>query len=168
MKFDAVVIGGGWSGLQAALGFQARGLECALFTFGRSLERIDYSDFRKAGGYLMYGDKVLSGTIEEGMVTGIVTANMGEVTADHYVLAAGKFFGGGLASDMDKVFEPVFGLDVSYDPDRANWFDPDFFAHQPFMDFGLETDADGHPFKDGKPVRNLVATGEILARIPKK
>lgn len=164
MKFDAVVIGGGWSGLQAALDFQAQGKECALFTFGRSLERIDYSAFRAAGGYLLYGDKVLSGTIADGKVTGIVSSNLGDVQADCYVLATGKFFGGGLVADMDTVSEPIFGLDVEYDRDRAGWFDADFFKPQRFMDFGLRTDAEGHPFKDGRAVENLVATGEILAK----
>ena len=66
-------------------------------------------------------------------------------------------------ADMDRVYEPLFGLDVEYEKDRSKWFDPDFFAPQPFLSFGVRVDADGHPSVQGVTVNNLLVKGEILA-----
>ena len=85
------------------------------------------------------------------------------IVAGSYVLATGRFYNGGLVADMDRVYEPLFGLDVEYEKDRSKWFDPDFFAPQPFLSFGVRVDADGHPSVQGVTVNNLLVKGEILA-----
>lgn len=165
MKFDTIVIGGGRSGLAAALEALGQGKTCALVSFGRSVSRPDYRPFTSAGGVLLYGDRVVGALWDGPRVAAVKTENLGDtlLEAHDFVLATGKFFGGGLEADMDKVRETVFGLDVLCEADRSKWFDPDFFARQPFMDFGVATDADGHPFKAGTVVPNLVATGQIKA-----
>ena len=116
MKFDVIVIGGGSAGLEAAFAQCRDGRRTALIAKGRSLEDIDYGPFVRAGGILMLGDCVTEGVIDEGRVTHVRTENLGrtELTADLYVLATGKFFGGGLVADMSGVREPLFGLDVKY------------------------------------------------------
>lgn len=164
IRFDVAVIGGGCAGKAAAMEALVSGKKTALITAGYPLDRISYSDFIAAGGVLMLGDKVLDGTIENGRVSGITTEKIGPVIAEEYVLATGKFYSGGLYADMDKVVETVFGLDVWYDKDVSNWFNRDFSVDQTFLSFGLETDADGHPFKDGTAVSNLVAVGNILKK----
>ena len=165
MKFDTIVIGGGRSGLAAALDALGKHRTCALVSFGRSISRQDYGPFTAAGGTLLYGDRVVSAEWDGPRVAAVRTENLGDtlLEADDFVLATGKFFGGGLHADMDGVRETVFGLDVVYEADRSKWFDPDFFAHQPFLDFGVATDPDGHPFRNGAVVPNLVATGQIKA-----
>ena len=163
MKFDAIVIGGGWSGAKAALELLKSGREVALFMSGRPVYKVDLSEFKSLGGLVVAGDKVTGGRIEDGKVVSVTTEDLGTVCADVYVLATGKFFGGGLVADMDKVYEPVFGLDVEYEKDRSKWFDPDFFADQPFLNFGVKADAEGHPYKDGTCISNLTVTGGILA-----
>lgn len=167
MKFDAVIIGGGLAGTAVATALQENGLKCAVVAEGLSIHNAERQRFELLGGYLLRGDVAVNGTIKDGEVKGIGTRNMGPeaLTADIWVIATGKFFGKGLVATMDGIYEPIFGLDVKYAEDRAAWFDPDFSKPQPFLDFGLETDEAGHPFKDGAPVRNLYAAGEILAGI---
>ena len=60
------------------------------------------------------------------------------------------------------MFEPLFGLDIDYPVERKDWYDADFFAAQPFMDFGVKTDASLHAVKDGEPVKNLFCIGSVL------
>jgi len=164
IKFDVAVIGGGLAGKQAAMEAIAKGKKVALITTGYPLDKISYSDFTAGGGVLMLGDKVVSGTIENGAVTGITTEKIGPVVALDYVLATGKFYSGGLYADMDKVVETVFGLDVWYESDRSKWFDLNFRNDQPFLSFGVETDAKGHPYYNGSVVTNLTAVGGILKK----
>ena len=169
MVFDVIIIGGGRSGLQAGIQALAEGKSCALVSYGRSTSNVDYSPFNAAGGTLLLGDKAVRAELspEGDRVEKIWTLNLGVNTplkAERYVLASGKFFGGGLVADMDEVREPLFGLDVWYEKDRSKWFDYDFFAPQPFMDFGVETDDAGHPHKNGKTIENLTVIGQICRK----
>ena len=154
------------SGMRAALQACKAGRRTALIAKGRSLDPVDYSEFVHEGGALLLGDTAVEGVIDGGRVQYVRTENLGptHLESEEYVLATGKFFGGGLVADMDSVREPLFGLDVDYEKDRSKWFCADFFAPQPFMDFGIRTDEEGHPRKCGVTVANLVVTGDILAR----
>ena len=66
---------------------------------------------------------------------------------------------------MERVYEPLFGLDVVWDEDRSRWFDASFDAPQSFLSFGLKTDAQSRPSLGGRTVENLYACGEILAGV---
>jgi Anaerobic glycerol-3-phosphate dehydrogenase len=57
---------------------------------------------------------------------------------------------------------------MDYSEDRNAWYNEEFFESQPYMNFGVKTDADLHPFKDGEPVRNLYAIGSILGNTRKE
>ena len=92
----------------------------------------------------------------------VKTANGITLEAAEFVLATGRFFSRGLVADMEGVREPLFGADVDFPADRSKWFDPDFFAPQPFESFGVKTDKAGKILKDGKPVENVYAVGKIL------
>ncbi len=166
MKFDVIVIGGGLAGMTAAAALQGAGLRCAVIAEGLSLHLAPRNEFRKLGGTLLAGDSVNGGVIEDGRLLSVTTEKLGDVTleADNFVLATGKYFSRGLVADMDKVYEPLFGLDVEYDADRSKWFDKSFAAHQRFLDFGLRTQ-DGCALKDGSPIVNLFPAGEVLAGI---
>ena len=119
--------------------------------------------YEAAGGTFLMGDEILSAELADGAVTAVNAKNVGRMTADNYILATGGYFSKGIAANMEKVFEPLFGLDVVSSDGRTSWYDPDFFKAQPFMDFGVATDADFHPLKDGAPVKNLYAIGSVLA-----
>ena len=171
MRFDVIIIGGGWAGCEAAENLVEAGAKVCIVSEGLSLAATGYDSpysrlamLQKMGVTVLRGDRALSGKIEDGKVTGIITRNLGEsspLTADRYILASGKFFSRGLLSDKEHIWEPVFGADVVYDPDRRKWYDPDFDVPQPFMKFGVRTDADGKVFVGGHLITNLTAVGDI-------
>ena len=165
MKVDTLVIGNGAVALQAALESLDRGESCAVIAPGLSLEQTDWSGFVKRGGILLKGDRAEAASVSGGKVEWVRSRRLGPdaIVAGSYVLATGRFYDGGRVADMDRVYEPLFGLDVEYEKDRSKWFDPDFFAPQPFLSFGVRVDADGHPSVQGVTVNNLLVKGEILA-----
>ena len=169
MRFDAIIIGGGWAGCSAAEPLVEAGKKVCIVSEGLSLSAVKYDSpyarlaaLQKQGAVVLRGDRAISGKIEDGKVVEIRTRNMDEpLVADEYVLATGKFFSRGLLSDKEHIWEPVFGADVVYDPDRRKWYDPDFDVPQPFMKFGVRTDADGKVFVGGHLITNLTAVGDI-------
>ena len=126
--------------------------------------------FEVLGGTFLMGDEVTSAALHEGVISSITTRNLDTVRlfADHFILASGCFFSKGIVSTPTQVCEPLIGLDIDYSEDRNAWYDEEFFESQPYMDFGVKTDAELHPFKDGHPVRNLFAIGSILGNTRKE
>ena len=126
--------------------------------------------FEVLGGTFLMGDEVTSAALHEGVVSSITTRNLDTVRlfADHFILASGGFFSKGLAATPTQVYEPLFGLDIDYPEERKAWYDPDFFADQPYMDFGVKTDESLHAIKDGEPVQNLFAIGSVLGNTRKE
>lgn len=165
MKYDVVIIGGGLAAMTAGVEFRRAGKSCIAIAEGLSLHDTPRKEFISLGGLVLAGDSVIDGIIEDGMLKGVHTRNLEDtlVEADSFILATGKFFSKGLVSTMDSIYEPVFGADVRYDPDRTSWCNPDFYARQPFESFGVITDGDGRVMIGGEPVKNLYAAGEILA-----
>ena len=126
--------------------------------------------FEVLGGTFLMGDEVTSLALHEGIVSSITTRNLDttRLFADHFILATGGYFSKGLVSTPTQVVEPLSGLDIAFPENRSDWYDDDFFAHQPYMDFGVKTDALLHAIKDGKPVRNLFAIGSVLGNTRKE
>ena len=174
MKFDAVIIGGGYAGCTAAGILSDAGLKVCVVSEGLSLavsgSKTPYAaqaELQKHGVTFLRGDRAMGAKIEDGRVKGLETRNLGSGTileADFYILATGKFFSRGLLSDKEHIWEPVFGADVEYSTDRTTWYDEDFSAPQPFMGFGVKTDASAHVFVGGKALENLYASGDIVAK----
>lgn len=166
MRFDAVIIGGGHTGMAKAVELQKSGLRCVIISKGRSVYGFDPKEFEELGGTVLMGDEIINVNWGEGKVLSVNTENLQEVAleADRFFLATGKYFGGGLVADMDKVFEPVFGLDVIYEQDRSKWFSPRFADPQPFLDFGVKLSESGCAMKDGVEIVNLFPLGEIIAK----
>ena len=126
--------------------------------------------FEVLGGTFLLGDEVTSAALHEGIVSSITTRNLdtARLFADHFVLASGGCFSKGLVTTPTQAYEPLFGLDIDYPEERKDWYDADFFARQPFMDFGVKTDAALHGLKDGEPVRNLFCIGSVLGNTRKE
>lgn len=167
MKFDILIIGAGASGMHVATALQKAGARTAVIGLGRSILEVEVGPYERLGGTLLIGDSVTEGIFDGDTLKAVRTANLGAypLEAERFVIATGKFLGRGLISDMDGVYEPLFGLDVDYDPDRSRWFDPSFEAPQPFLRFGIRTDAQSRPSIGGRTVQNLYACGELLAGI---
>ena len=132
---------------------------------GIRLQMMLQKHFQKLGGTYMLGDTVVSGEFDNGVLKSIKTANHGDMTfeADNFILASGSFFSKGLASTIDGVTEPVFGLDVDSIAERAQWYKRDMFEAQPYMSFGVATDESFNVKKDGQTVENVYAVGSILS-----
>lgn len=120
--------------------------------------------FTRLGGWYLMGDSVTDGSFENGKLRFINTANLGntQVRASHYVMASGGLFSRGLKSDHFRIFEPIFGLDVKYNTERADWYDRNFFHSQEFMKFGVVTDDLFHCRLQNSTIENLYAIGSIL------
>lgn len=121
--------------------------------------------FEAVGGTMLSGDCVDKTSIgRDGKVEWIQSENFGDLRleGERYILASGSFFSRGLISDPEKVYEPLFGLDIIQDSHRENWFDRDFFKTQNYLSYGAVTDGNFHPLKDGKPIGNLYAIGSVL------
>ena len=167
MKFDVIIIGSGQAGMQVAAALQRSGRKTAVIGLGRSINEVEVKPYEQLGGTLLIGDSVTGGIFDGDRLQAVRTANLGAypLEADDFVIATGKFLGRGLVADMDGIYEPLFGLDVDYDQDRSLWFDADFGACQPFLLFGVRTDAQSRPSVGGRTVTNLYACGELLAGV---
>jgi glycerol-3-phosphate dehydrogenase subunit B len=122
------------------------------------------SYFAKLGGTYMLGDSVNGGDIQGDKVKYITTVNHEDehFYADNFILAAGTLLSHGLVSNIDKVFEPVFGLDVADNVAFQQRANINMYEHQAFMGYGVVTDDKFHASRDGKTISNLYACGSIL------
>ncbi len=118
--------------------------------------------YEALGGTFQMGDEAISAKTEGSRVLSVSTRNLGEVKAAEFVLATGSYFSKGIASDMNHVFEPLFGVDVLQDEGRSAWYDPDFFSPQAFLSYGVATDGQFRVLKDQAPMDNLHAVGSVL------
>ena len=88
-------------------------------------------------------------------------------SADRYILATGRFIGGGLKADREKIFEPLFGLPVHQPPSRQEWFQKTFFSASPhpIHQSGLVVDSSFRPVNEKGEVllENVWIAGTILA-----
>lgn len=121
--------------------------------------------FTSLGGTFLPGDTVKRGVIENHELKRIYTANFGDMPleATNFVISTGSFFGHGLIASIDRITEPIFGLDLNAPDDRNAWYDKQFFDPQPYMTYGVVTDNDFRPAVNGETVDNLYATGALLA-----
>ncbi len=86
-------------------------------------------------------------------------------SADRFILATGRFIGGGLKGDEEKLFEPLFNLPVLQPGSRDNWFANSFFNSHPIHQAGILTDSSFRPVneKGEQLLDNVWIAGSILA-----
>ena len=164
MKHDIIIIGGDSSDALLAKSMVEKGYRTLLICGGRLSADNSREEFRKAGGTLLMSDKVSEVEWDGAKIAALKTENLKStrLQADRYILCSGRFFTRGLLSDDSRIWEPVFGVDVQFEPDRSKWCNEDFFAEQPFESFGVEVAADGRALKNGAVVENLWVCGEVL------
>jgi len=88
-------------------------------------------------------------------------------SADRYILATGRFIGGGLKANDEKIFEPIFNLPLFQPESREGWFRNSFFSDSPhpIHQAGILTNSSFQPI-DGTGdliLENLWVAGTILA-----
>ncbi len=86
------------------------------------------------GVTFLLGYPVLKATVTEKKCQGIEVHHPPVITffsADRFILATGRFMGGGLKADSEKIFEPTFNLPVYQPPSREGWFEGLFFSDPP-------------------------------------
>ncbi|ENM5770791.1 glycerol-3-phosphate dehydrogenase subunit GlpB [Vibrio mimicus] len=134
---------------------------------GIRIEEALHRSFIQGGGVQLKGDKVIGGDFAGTRLTAIHTQNLRDfpISAEHYVMATGSYFSQGLQASQHAIQEPIFGLDVQQNPDRAQWRHAQFIAAQshPFMTFGVTMDANLHPSRQGKTIENLWCCGAMLS-----
>jgi len=86
-------------------------------------------------------------------------------TADCYILASGRFMGGGLKADREKISESIFNFPLSQYEVREKWFGDSFFDDHPVHGVGISIDSTFHPIDEsGRPIlKNVWVAGTILA-----
>jgi len=86
-------------------------------------------------------------------------------SADRFILATGRFIGGGLKADEENIFEPLFNLPVLQPGSRDNWFANSFFNSHPIHQTGILTDSAFRPVneKGEQLLDNVWIAGSILA-----
>jgi len=88
-------------------------------------------------------------------------------SADRYILATGRFTGGGLVADEEKIFEPILDLPVAQPQSREDWFRKSFFSDlpHPVHHVGISTDSSLRPIdeKGDFILENVWVAGSILS-----
>lgn len=123
------------------------------------------AEFERAGGRFFIGDSVIEADFnEDNTVKSVATYNFGDIRvyADDFVLATGSFFSKGLIATPEKIYEPVFGIDLNYEEKRDGWFDRNFWNRQNYISFGAKVSEKLNTYVDGRPVENLYAIGSLL------
>ncbi len=124
------------------------------------------AEFEKAGGRFFLGDTVTDAKFTaDGNVESIGTVNFGEIRlyADNFVLASGSFFSKGLIATPERIYEPVFNIDLDYAQGRDNWFDGNFWNRQNYISFGASAKDGIHASINGETIPNLYVIGSILS-----
>ena len=122
------------------------------------------SVFQQNGGVFMLGDNVLCADIKENRISQIYSFNHGHIpfVGQNFILATGSYFSQGLIASTEKIYEPIFDLDVTFTPNRTQWYNSDVFDTQPYQSFGIKTDSTFRCTREGKIFENLYAAGAIL------
>lgn len=131
---------------------------------GIRTQKLLHDYFIKTGGVYMLGDTVHKAELEGNKVLRLYSYNHGDIpfTAENFVLATGSYFSQGLIAEPDRVYEPVFDLDVSYLADRQQWYDEQMFNPQQFHEFGVVTNQSFNGIYKGSPIDNLYVSGAIM------
>jgi len=86
-------------------------------------------------------------------------------SADRFILATGRFIGGGLKADEESIFEPLFNLPLLQQGSRDNWFANSFFNSHSIHQAGILIDSFLRPVneKGEHLLDNVWIAGSILA-----
>ncbi len=87
-------------------------------------------------------------------------------SADHFILASGGVFGNGLVTQMGRMYEPIFNIEIDVPKNQQEWSHQYLFTGrpQPFATYGIETDNTLRPTNKGQLLLdNVYVVGRALA-----
>lgn len=120
------------------------------------------------GATLLYGYKVTNSILKGKICEGIEVYNPPNKSlymADRYILATGRFIGGGLQAQSNFISESLFNLPVSFTRFQKDWFDSSFFGRHPIHKAGITVNSNFQPISEKGEiiVENLWVCGTILS-----
>jgi glycerol-3-phosphate dehydrogenase subunit B len=122
------------------------------------------------GVSFLLGHAILKVVLKENRCEGVYIANppiFNFYSADRYILATGRFIGGGLVASDERISEPIFSLPVAQPKSREDWFRKSFFNNlpHPVHEAGILTDSSFRPTNENGNLilENVWAAGSILA-----
>jgi glycerol-3-phosphate dehydrogenase subunit B len=122
------------------------------------------------GVTFLLGHPVAKATVTEKRCRAIEVHHPPVITsysADRFILATGRFMGGGLRADAEKIIEPTFNLPVHQPPSREGWFGDSFFGDlpHPIHQAGVLANASLQPVDERGNVllENVWVAGSVLA-----
>jgi glycerol-3-phosphate dehydrogenase subunit B len=120
------------------------------------------------GVTFLLGYSVSKATVKEKRCEGIEVLHPPVITsysADRYILATGRFIGGGLVANEEKIFEPIFNLPVAQPKLREDWFKNAFFNRHPIHEAGILTDSSFRSIDESGNLilENVWVAGSILS-----
>lgn len=126
--------------------------------------------FESLGGAMLNGDKAISAEFDHfGKIQRIFTRLHNEhgLSAEHFVLASGSFFSGGLSAEFEQICDPIFNADIQGLGDfeagsRFSWTAHRFSEPQPYQSAGVIINAQCQVRKNNQFIPNLYATGSII------
>jgi glycerol-3-phosphate dehydrogenase subunit B len=124
----------------------------------------------QGGGTFLLGYSVSKAILEKKRCKGIEILHppiSTSYSSDCYILATGRFIGGGLKANEEKIFEPIFNLPVSQPKSREEWFQKSFFSDSPhpIHQAGVLTDSSFRAIdeKGERILENVWIAGSILS-----
>jgi glycerol-3-phosphate dehydrogenase subunit B len=122
----------------------------------------------RRGATFLSGYSVLKVTLKRKRCEGVEILHPPVTTfysADHYILATGRFMGGGLVAGRTKISEPLYNLPVSQPSSQEVWFAKSFFDEHPVHRVGILTDSSLRPTDERgeRILENVRVAGTILA-----
>ncbi|MDU1890162.1 MAG: glycerol-3-phosphate dehydrogenase subunit GlpB [Dysgonomonas sp.] len=120
--------------------------------------------FQRLGGVYMLGDCIQKAEVVNNKVSKLYSYNHGSIpfVGSNIVLATGSYFSQGIIATQDKVYEPIFNLDMDYSVNRLEWYNSNMFEAQSYQSFGVKTNNTFNGLYGGVAIDNLYVSGAIL------
>ena len=118
---------------------------------GLRLRNLLLNYLKKHNVTMVENAKVIHSTVQNNICRSITTktaARERTYQSDHFILATGGFYGGGLQMEnFPEIKEPIFNIPVQFEGKAEEWANEKLFSNQkqPFAEVGIHTDQQMRP-----------------------